>query len=214
MEFRKVLLCPLSFVLYVIGQRLVKGLWAYAMRKELTVDTSKSEVMHLSSKSCPFLPTFMPGNVALPQKDQFRYFNMLVGKHKNLKVSEEHAALYGCPAKDKEVYGIPAGMYACQVWGTEYLQEGREFKSQLQKRQIGSLRRFLGVKSTTTNCTQSGWPVHRECDLEPLQFYWFRATVKFFISTFDLNHFNLSIIVRKGKGYIAVPAYGGSLAEA
>eukprot|EP00983_Pelagomonas_calceolata_P040245 1137520-Pelagomonas_calceolata.AAC.2 len=32
------------------------------------------------------------------------------------------------------VYGIPAGMYACQVWGTEYLQEGSEFKSQLQKR--------------------------------------------------------------------------------
>eukprot|EP00983_Pelagomonas_calceolata_P055836 1144321-Pelagomonas_calceolata.AAC.1 len=35
-----------------------------------------------------------------------------------------------------KVYGIPAGMYAyaCQVWGTEYLREGSEFKSELQRR--------------------------------------------------------------------------------
>eukprot|EP00983_Pelagomonas_calceolata_P004042 131352-Pelagomonas_calceolata.AAC.1 len=52
-----------------------------------------------------------------------------------------------------KVYGILAGMYACQVWGTEYLRGGSEFKSQLQKRQVCSLRRFLGVKSTATN-----WP--------------------------------------------------------
>jgi len=28
------------------------------------------------------------------------------------------------------VYGIPAGMYASQVWGTVYLSEGSEFGSQ------------------------------------------------------------------------------------
>ena len=33
-----------------------------------------------------------------------------------------------------KVYGIPAGMYASQVWGTVYLSEGSEFGSQLQKR--------------------------------------------------------------------------------
>ena len=31
-----------------------------------------------------------------------------------------------------KVYGIPAGMYASQVWGTVYLSEGSEFGSQLQ----------------------------------------------------------------------------------
>eukprot|EP00983_Pelagomonas_calceolata_P036115 1129575-Pelagomonas_calceolata.AAC.1 len=30
-----------------------------------------------------------------------------------------------------KVYGIAAGMNACQVWGTDYLREGCEFKSQL-----------------------------------------------------------------------------------
>ena len=28
-----------------------------------------------------------------------------------------------------KVYGIPAGMYASQVWGTVYLSEGSEFGS-------------------------------------------------------------------------------------
>eukprot|EP00983_Pelagomonas_calceolata_P081197 1155471-Pelagomonas_calceolata.AAC.1 len=40
-----------------------------------------------------------------------------------------------------------ASLGECQ-WGTEYLRKGNEFKSQLQKRQLCSLRRFLGVKST------------------------------------------------------------------
>ena len=35
-----------------------------------------------------------------------------------------------------KVYGIPAGMYASQVWGTVYLSEGSEFGSQLQKRHL------------------------------------------------------------------------------
>jgi len=50
-----------------------------------------------------------------------------------------------------KVYGIPAGMYASQVWGTVYLSEGSEFGSQLQKRHLCSLRRILGVKHSTTN---------------------------------------------------------------
>eukprot|EP00983_Pelagomonas_calceolata_P002076 70380-Pelagomonas_calceolata.AAC.1 len=79
----------------------------------------------------------------------------------NLKVSEEHAVRPYMAAQQR-VYGIPAGMYACQVWGTEYQREGSEFKSQVQERQLCSLRRFLGVKSTATN-----WLVLRECGREP-----------------------------------------------
>jgi len=57
-----------------------------------------------------------------------------------------------------KIDGIPAGMYASQVWGTVYLSEGSEFGSQLQKRHLCSLRRILGVKNSTTN-----WAVLREC---------------------------------------------------
>eukprot|EP00983_Pelagomonas_calceolata_P023247 732708-Pelagomonas_calceolata.AAC.1 len=62
----------------------------------------------------------------------------------NLKVSEEHAVRPYMAAQQSikefvhehdlrnrphaliwlaKVYGIPAEMYACQVWGTEYLRE-------------------------------------------------------------------------------------------
>ena len=67
--------------------------------------------------------------------------------------SRPHAMLWF-----SKVYGIPAGMYASQVWGTVYLSEGSEFGSQLQKRHRCSLRRILGVKNSTTN-----WAVLREC---------------------------------------------------
>eukprot|EP00983_Pelagomonas_calceolata_P101986 1158756-Pelagomonas_calceolata.AAC.1 len=81
-----------------------------------------------------------------------------------------------------EVYGIPAGMYASQLWGKEHLREDSELKSLLQRRHVRSLRRFLGVKSTATN-----WPILRECGQEPLQFYRFKATVKFSNSILDSN---------------------------
>ena len=48
-------------------------------------------------------------------------------KSHELKSRPHHAMLWLF-----KVYGIPAGMYASQVWGTVYLSEGSEFGSQLQ----------------------------------------------------------------------------------
>eukprot|EP00983_Pelagomonas_calceolata_P031618 991280-Pelagomonas_calceolata.AAC.1 len=50
-------------------QVMLNRLRAYAMRNGLTVNTSKSEVMHFNSRSCSYLPTFMYGDVALPEKE-------------------------------------------------------------------------------------------------------------------------------------------------
>eukprot|EP00983_Pelagomonas_calceolata_P031156 977810-Pelagomonas_calceolata.AAC.1 len=84
----------------------------------------------------------MYGDVALPEKEQFRYLGMLMDKHMNLKAYEEHAVRPDMAAQQRikeyvhehdqrnrshaliwlsKVYGISAGMYACQVWGTKYL---------------------------------------------------------------------------------------------
>eukprot|EP00983_Pelagomonas_calceolata_P059564 1145964-Pelagomonas_calceolata.AAC.1 len=76
-------------------------------------------------------------------KRLFKYFSMLVDKHMTLKVSDEHAVQAYVAAQQRIkksvwVYGIPAGMYARQVWGTEYLREASEFKSQLQKMLLGA----------------------------------------------------------------------------
>ena len=90
-----------------------------------------------------------------------------------------------------KVYGIPVGMYASQVWGTVYLSEGSEFGSQLQKRHLCSLRRILGVKNSTTN-----WAVLRGRGQEPLQFFWFRASNRFFNSMLDSNRETLRRVLK------------------
>eukprot|EP00983_Pelagomonas_calceolata_P080017 1154956-Pelagomonas_calceolata.AAC.1 len=108
----------------------------------------------------------MYGDVALPEKEQFKYLGMLVNKHMNLKVSEERAVRPYMAAHQRikefghehdlrnmphaliwlsKVYGIPAGMYACQVWGTRHLQEG-------------------SVKRIATN-----WPALGVCGQEPFK---------------------------------------------
>eukprot|EP00983_Pelagomonas_calceolata_P065011 1148403-Pelagomonas_calceolata.AAC.1 len=60
----------------------------------------------------------------------------------------------------RETYLVPAGMYASQVWGTEYVDEGQEFSS---------------VKRATTN-----WAVLREYGHVPLQLYWFKSIIKMY----------------------------------
>eukprot|EP00983_Pelagomonas_calceolata_P015634 496739-Pelagomonas_calceolata.AAC.2 len=50
-----------------------------------------------------------------------------------------------------KTYVIPAGMYASQVWGAEYIREGKEVSSELQMRNMSFLMGTLGVKHATSN---------------------------------------------------------------
>ena len=53
-------------------------------------------------------------------------------------------------------YVIPAGMYGSQVWGTGFLQAGREFSSPLSTLHLHFLKGTLGVKQSTTNWAFQG----------------------------------------------------------
>ena len=59
---------------------------------------------------------------------------------------------------------------------------GMVFYRTLNMANLRSLRRILGVKNSTTN-----WAVLRECGQEPLQFFWFRASIRLFNSMLDSN---------------------------
>ena len=82
-----------------------------------------------------------------------------------------------------KTYVIPAGMYGSKVWGTGFLQAGREFFSPLSTLHLHFLKGTLGVKKSTTN-----WAVLRECGHELLQFYWFRSAVKLFNSMLNTKN--------------------------
>jgi hypothetical protein len=59
-------------------------------------------------------------------------------------VDRPHTSLW--PAK---TYVIPAGMSGSQVWGTHFLQAGREFSSPLSMLHLHFLKGTLGVKQST-----------------------------------------------------------------
>jgi hypothetical protein len=194
-------------------QTMLNKLRTCAEKKGLTVNTAKSEVVHFNSKSVsPLQNPFTYDGVVLSEKDRFKYLGMLLDRRMNPKIAEEHAVrpylaaqsrIYGFAKSHdlksrphamlwfSKVYGILAGMYASQVWGTVYLSEGSEFGSQLQKRHLCSLRRILGVKNNTTN-----WAVLRECGQEPLQFFWFRASIRLFDSMLDSNSETLRRVLK------------------
>eukprot|EP00983_Pelagomonas_calceolata_P075214 1152901-Pelagomonas_calceolata.AAC.2 len=186
----------LSFTTNGSGEMQVmpNRLQAYAMRKGLTVNTSKSEVMHFNGRSCSSFPTFMYGDMALPEKEQLKYLGMLVD-NMNLKVSEEHAArlymaaqqwnkefVHGHGLRNRplaKVYGIPAGMYACGV-------------PNIYKKAVFSRCEEYCHKMASTE------PVLREYGQELLQLYWFKATVKIFntLSMLDSNSKTLRRVLK------------------
>eukprot|EP00983_Pelagomonas_calceolata_P057229 1144968-Pelagomonas_calceolata.AAC.1 len=88
----------------------------------------------------------MYGNVALPQKYQSRCLGMLVDKHMNLIVSEEHAVQSYMAAKQRIKKFVREHGLRNRLWLSK-------------NRHLCSLRRFLGVKSTVTK-----WPGLREYD--------------------------------------------------
>ena len=95
-----------------------------------------------------------------------------------------------------KTYLFPAGMYGSQVWGTVFLQAGREFSSSLSTLHLHFLKGTLGVKRSTTN-----WAVLRECGHEPVQFYWFRSAVKLFNSMLNTNSVTLRRVVQADLFY-------------
>ena len=127
-------------------QNMLSRLAVYARNKHLIVNTSKSEVVHFNSAGGN-VPVFDVGGATLHHKDSFRYLGMVFYRTLNMAKSAEHAsrpflasayrirrfvcehALADRPHTSlwlAEMYVIPAGKYGSQVWGTVFLQAGRE----------------------------------------------------------------------------------------
>jgi len=183
-------------------QRLLNKLRVYAQRKSLIVNTQKSEIICFNSRSDTLPPLYFDGT-PLPYTDTFKYLGMVCDKQLNL-YSAADAALRPFMAGTFRVksfvhahdltnrihahiwllktYAIPAGMYASQIWATPFLKQDKEMDNPIQKWLLTTLKRMLGVRDTTPS-----WSVMRECGLEPLQFYWFRAVMRHYNSLTQCN---------------------------
>jgi hypothetical protein len=193
-------------------QIMLSRLAVYTRNKHLIVNTSKSEVVHFNSAG-ENRPVFDVGGATLHHKGSFRYLGMVFYKTLDMSKSAEHASR---PFLASSAYRIrrfvrehaladrlhtslwlaktnviPAGMFGSQVWGTGFLQAGREFSSPLSTLRLHFLKGTLGVKQSTTD-----WAVLRECGHGPLQFYWFRSAVKLFNSMLNTNSDTLRRVVQ------------------
>ncbi len=170
----------------LLGYTILDKLRAYARRKSLTVNTSKSEVMCFNSRSDNLPPLYFDGE-QLPYTDTFKYLGMVFDKTINSNVAADAAlqpSIAGTFRVKKFVqehdlvnrlhaqvwllktytytYAIPAGMYASQIWATPYLRQGKEMDNPIQKWLLTVFKRTLGVRDTTPS-----WCIMRECGLEP-----------------------------------------------
>ena len=189
-------------------QRMLDKLGFYAYRKELIVNEKKSEVVHFVWSDVQ-VPVLKYRGSELAVADSFRYLGMTFTRSGNMAVAAEQVvpAFHGGCVRVRrfvrehglvdrlhtllwltKAYIIPASMYGSQIWGTGYMKEGAEMDCPLQTGHLCFLKRVLGVKHTACN-----WSVLRECGHEPLQFYWFRAAVRFYNSLLQSN----SALMRK-----------------
>ena len=77
------------------------------------------------------------------------------------------------------------------VWGTPFLKPGTEFESSLQTWHPSLLKNILGVKRSDPK-----WALLRGCSQESLQFYWFRAAVKFYNAMVQNSNPFLKVVLR------------------
>ena len=75
-----------------------------------------------------------------------------------------------------QTYGLSAGLYGCQVWGTRHLRNGGQ-KLAVCDRHVAYIKQVLGVRGSTRNDAAL-----REAGMMPLHYYIFSAVARFWNS--------------------------------
>jgi hypothetical protein len=159
------------------------------------VNVSKSEVVVFNGARTARRNFTFAGKV-LEQKEEFNFLGVLFGEEGHMDKAAEYASrpfmagikrvnetAHEYCVEDRphavlwlfQTYALSAGMYGSQIWSTPYLNRADKAKLlTVHVRHVGFLKQVLGVKRST-----SSEVVLRETGQLPLEFYWFRAVVKF-----------------------------------
>ncbi len=185
-------------------QRLLESLESYSMQKGLAVNAAKSKVVVFNSQQGGAqAEQFWYRGERLEVVAEFKYLGLVFQRELCMsKMQEPWAqALLGGWSRCRRIakhfgvqnsvtashrlfqsFAFPAGMYGCQVWGTRFAHMDRIFDSAVSIRQMGCLRRLLGVSS---GCYR--WAVLAELNAKPYHWYWVKALLKFHSSALQSN---------------------------
>ena len=146
-------------------QKMLRRLESYAARRGLTVNVQKSYIVRFNAYRNSALPVFRLYNQELQERDSFTYLGMLFDKHLGLHHAATHALrpLNAALCRVKEfgiekrisdrphamwlfkTYALSAGMYASQIWSTQFLKHDNGFSNPLQVALMAFLKEVLGL---------------------------------------------------------------------
>ena len=141
-------------------QKMLRRLESYAARKGLTVNVQNSYIFYFNAYKNSAVPVFRLYNQELEERGFFTYLGRLFDKHMNLHHAASHAfnaALrrvkeFGIEKRISDrphamlwlfkSYALSAGMYASQIWSTQFLKHDNVFSKPLQVTHMAFLREF------------------------------------------------------------------------
>ena len=189
-------------------QNMLNSLSAYALRKGLTVNVQKSQVVVFNPSrraGAEHNLEFMLNSKPLEIVSEFKFLGVVFHEAGGMASAAEyavrpfhaglkHAADIGADfcVEDNphamlwlfQSFALSAGLYGSQVWCTPLLTSLFQGKctTDLHTRHLGFLKRLLKVKRSTNSSV-----ILRECGQLPLHFYWLRSTIKFWNSCVDVS---------------------------
>ena len=181
-------------------QSMLDRLYAYAVRKGLTVNVGKSQVMvfNPSQQDISSPPELMLGCDMLEVVREFKFLGVVLNDRGCMSRAAEYAArpftagikrvgemADNFCVQDRphammwlfQSFALSAGLYGSQVWCTPHLLKVlRDEKSviDINLRHTGFLRRVLQIKKSVGNVV-----ILRESGQLPMHVYWLKSTVKF-----------------------------------
>jgi hypothetical protein len=190
---------------------MLETLRSYAANKGLTVNAAKTQVVIFNSSSRD-RPNLMYGTQRLEVKEEFRYLGMVFNRLGNFNKAADAwcgpmlGAIQSIYKAAREVgvhqmphamlrlfqtFVVPYGMYASQIWGSNYIHPDTVFKPNIQVRHLGFLKLLAGVKRSV-----AGDVLLSEMCQIPFQFYWLRSVCHFWNSTTTTNSAVMRSIAR------------------
>jgi sorting nexin-29 len=179
-----------------------KGLTVNAGKSKVMLFRPQKLLQQLAQSGLPpQLPTFTYKGTALEQVEEFRYLGLTFNSKCNMTYAADQwagpmmGAIRECFKQAHtlsarhmphvllrlfQTYAVPYGMYASQVWGTQYLRPGHAFKCSIQTRHLGFLKYVAQVKRTVASSV-----LLDEMCQRPFQYYWLRSVVRFWNSLLD-----------------------------
>ena len=147
--------------------KMLRRLELYAARIGLTVNVQKSYIVNFNAYRNSAVPVVrLYNNQKLEEKNYFTYLGTFFDTHKNLHHAATHALRQNFNAALRRVkefgiekrisdrphamlwlfktYALSAGMYASQIWSTQYLKHDNGFSNPLQVAHMAFLKRIFG----------------------------------------------------------------------